>query len=43
MGQKGWIFDFNVGLLGIKYFYESSKFQISPIYSFGIKKKFLVK
>lgn len=43
LGQKGWIFDFNVGLLGLQYFDEASDFQITPIYSFGIKKKFLVK
>jgi hypothetical protein len=43
LGKKGWIFDFNVGLIGVQFFDESSNFQISPIYSFGIKKKFLAK
>jgi len=42
MGKKGWIFDFNVGLLYTKPFIENSGggFELLPIYTFGVKKKF---
>jgi len=40
IGKKGWIFDFNIGLLGTKLYDGYSDFGISPIYTFGVKKKF---
>ena len=43
LGTKGWVFDFNVGLLGIYTFDSYNDFTLTPMYSFGIKKKFGIK
>ena len=43
LGQKGWNFDFNIGLISIEELDFSSSFVVFPIYSIGIKKRFLNK
>jgi hypothetical protein len=43
LGSNGWIFDFSVGILGTKFYDGRSNFEVLPIYSFGIKKKFKIK
>ena len=43
IGQRGWNFDFNVGLIGSQPLNNSSTLNTFPIYSLGIKKRFLKK
>ncbi len=43
LGQKGWGFDFNVGLVFSQPLNYSSSLNIFPAYSIGIKKRFLKK
>ena len=42
IGKKGWIFDFNVGFL-LNRLYNKNQNRITPIYTIGVKKRFLKK
>jgi hypothetical protein len=43
LGQRGWSFDFNVGLINSQPLSYSSSLNVFPAYSIGIKKRFIKK
>lgn len=42
LGEKGWFFDFNVGLISTSLL-ENQDFGMFPVYTLGVKKRFLKK